>query len=39
MDNLTIDNILTNAQIATALLLIAFVAVATYFRREAHKHK
>jgi len=39
MNNLNIDNILTNAQIATALLIIAFVIVATFFRREAHKHK
>jgi hypothetical protein len=39
MNNLNIDNILTNTQIATALLTIAFVAVATFLRREPRKHK
>ena len=39
MNNLNIDTILTNAQIATALLIIAFVVVAMFFRGEAHKHK
>ena len=39
MNSFNIDNVLTNAQIATALLIIAFVVVATFLRREAHKHK
>ncbi len=34
-----IADIMTNAQIATALAIIAFVVVATLLRREAHKHK
>jgi hypothetical protein len=37
--NNDLANIMTNAQIATALAIIAFVVVATLFRREAHKHK
>jgi hypothetical protein len=39
MNNFNIDNILTNAQIATALLIIAFVVVTTFLRGQAHKHK
>ena len=39
MNNFNIENVLTNAQIATALLIIAFVVVVTFLRREPHKHK
>jgi hypothetical protein len=39
MNNINIANIMTNAQIATALVIIAFVVVVTFLRREPHKHK
>ena len=34
-----IADIMTNTQIATALVIIAFAVVAILLRREAHKHK
>jgi hypothetical protein len=39
MNNINIANYLSNAQIATALAIIAFVVVVTFLRREPHKHK
>ena len=39
MNSFNIDNILTSAQIATALLIIAFVVVTMFLHRQAHKQK
>jgi hypothetical protein len=40
MNNLTLTTYFANTQIATALLIIAFVVVATFLRsREPHRHK
>jgi hypothetical protein len=39
MNNLNIENIMTNAQIATALAIIAFAVVVSLLHRQIHKHK
>jgi len=39
MNNINIENIMTFAQIATALAIIAFAVVITLLHRQLHKHK
>jgi hypothetical protein len=39
MNNLNIENIMTNAQIATALVIIAAVVTVTFLHGQLHKHK
>jgi hypothetical protein len=39
MNNINIENIMTSAQIATALAIIAFAVVVTLLHRQIHKHK
>ena len=39
MNNINIGNIMSSAQIATALAIIAFAVVVTLLHRQIHKHK